>query len=158
DIDKLFAKHLGKDVRIASPTLYVTEDSVEKVNSPQYSTAVGLLLKGMVVGRTTKTILLKKARPLLPPQEEERADYYATPQQQHQRQIYNATPHTREKVTQTDTSFSQQDSEDDNENVGVEEDFPQTEKKSKGIGGWFKSNAKKVKEIFDPEDLEDDAL
>lgn len=168
DIDKLFAKHLNKDVRIASPTLYVTEDSIEKVNSPQYSTAVGLLLKGMVVGRSTKTIMLKKARPLLPPPEEERVEYYAPTQnkqqnhqkQQKQHQIYNTAPFPpRENQRGVDTSFAQQEVDDDTTTmIGAEEDFPQTEKKGKGIGGWFKSSAKKVKEIFDPEDLEDDAL
>lgn len=165
DIDKLFAKHLNRDVRIAVPTLYVTEDSVEKINSPQYSTAVGLLLKGMVVGRSTKTIILKKARPLLPQQDD--PEYYvpssnAQRQQQQNQKIYNNSaplpPKERQRVV--DTSFAQQESDDDDTIIGVDGDTPLIEKKEKGkgIGGWFKSSAQKVKEIFDPEDLEDDAL
>ncbi|MFI3321879.1 MAG: cell division protein FtsA [Rikenellaceae bacterium] len=57
DVDKLFAKHLGREVRIALPTIYVDDESANMVAKPQYSTAVGLLLKGAMLGRNTKVIV-----------------------------------------------------------------------------------------------------
>jgi cell division protein FtsA len=51
NIDVLFRNHTGYDVRIALPEVHVTDSSLELVNSPAWSVAVGLLLKGAgVVG------------------------------------------------------------------------------------------------------------
>ncbi len=44
NIDLLFQKKLGYEVRVASPGLNLTKESVDKVNSPKYSTIVGVLL------------------------------------------------------------------------------------------------------------------
>ena len=50
NIDVLFHNHTGCDVRVALPDTHVTEASVELVNSPVYSVAVGLLLKTLGAG------------------------------------------------------------------------------------------------------------
>ena len=62
DVDKLFRRELNCDVRVAVPSLYVTSDTLDKVNSPVYSTALGLLLKGIDIGRPTRTIVMRKSR------------------------------------------------------------------------------------------------
>lgn len=64
DIAELFKRHLNIDVRVAVPDLYVTSDSVDKVNDPAYSTAVGLLLIAMTLGRPTRTISIARPKPV----------------------------------------------------------------------------------------------
>ena len=46
DVDELFRRVTGMDVRIASAETGVAEESREKVVDPAYATAVGILLKG----------------------------------------------------------------------------------------------------------------
>ena len=46
NLDVLFREHTPYDVRVAVPDTHVSEASAELVNSPTYSTAVGLLLQG----------------------------------------------------------------------------------------------------------------
>lgn len=50
DLDELFRRATGMDVRIASPEANITEESKEKVADPAYATAVGILLKGSELG------------------------------------------------------------------------------------------------------------
>ncbi len=50
DIDELFRRVTGMDVRIAVPESGITEESLEKVANPAYATAIGLLLKGAAQG------------------------------------------------------------------------------------------------------------
>ena len=50
NIDVLFKNHTGYDVRVAIPEPYVTGETIELVNSPVYSVAVGLLLKAAGLG------------------------------------------------------------------------------------------------------------
>ncbi len=54
NIDLLFQKKLGYDVRVASPGLNLEKGSVEKVNSPKYSTVVGVLLTALKKNLTTQ--------------------------------------------------------------------------------------------------------
>jgi cell division protein FtsA len=53
NIDALFRNHTGCDVRVASPEVHVADSSLELVGSPAYSTAVGLLLKGVGIGASS---------------------------------------------------------------------------------------------------------
>ena len=53
NIDELFKTHTGYDVRVALPDAYITSASLELVNSPAYSVAVGLLLKAIGGATTT---------------------------------------------------------------------------------------------------------
>lgn len=50
DVDELFRRVMGMDVRIASAETGVAEESREKVVDPAYATAVGILLKGAEQG------------------------------------------------------------------------------------------------------------
>ena len=50
DVDELFRRVTGMDVRIASAETGVAEESMEKVVDPAYATAVGILLKGAEQG------------------------------------------------------------------------------------------------------------
>ena len=50
DVDELFRRVTGMDVRIASAETGVAEESREKVVDPAYATAVGILLKGAEQG------------------------------------------------------------------------------------------------------------
>ena len=50
DVDELFRRVTGMDVRIASAETGVAEESREKVVDPTYATAVGILLKGAEQG------------------------------------------------------------------------------------------------------------
>ena len=50
DVDELFRRVTGMDVRIASAETGVAEESREKVVNPAYATAVGILLKGAEQG------------------------------------------------------------------------------------------------------------
>ena len=50
DVDELFRRVTGMDVRIASAETGVAEESREKVADPAYATAVGILLKGAEQG------------------------------------------------------------------------------------------------------------
>ena len=50
DVDELFRRVTGMDVRIASAETGVAEESREKIVDPAYATAVGILLKGAEQG------------------------------------------------------------------------------------------------------------
>ena len=50
DLDELFRRVTGMDVRVAVPETGITEESKEKTADPAYSTAVGILLKGAEQG------------------------------------------------------------------------------------------------------------
>ena len=138
DLDKLFARHLKCEVRIAFPDLYVTADSVEKVNSPMYSTAVGLLLKGAVIGRPTKTIAFKKSKPVESVYEQFAEGGIHSGQQQGY--LFD------QPAEDTDTVLPQ---------VEVPHDESQHEThERRGFGGWLKNTVGKVKGIIDPQDDE----
>ncbi len=55
NLDILFREHTGYDVRVAIPDAHITPESVELVNTPAYSAAVGLLLKAVGAGVAMKT-------------------------------------------------------------------------------------------------------
>lgn len=53
NIDELFRRVTGMDVRVATPDTGVCEDAKERISDPAYATAVGILLKGSEQGATT---------------------------------------------------------------------------------------------------------
>lgn len=64
DLDKLFQKHVGCDVRVARPSLHITGPLADMVSSPVYSTGIGLLIRGGIIGKKTDTITLHRSRPV----------------------------------------------------------------------------------------------
>lgn len=51
NLDLLFKHQLGMEVRVASPMMHLTTESVELVSSPKYSTVTGLIIDGVRGGR-----------------------------------------------------------------------------------------------------------
>ncbi len=64
DLDKLFTRETGMEVRVAVPEMGVTESSLERIADPAYATAVGLLLKGAAMG--TCSVVERPAAPATP--------------------------------------------------------------------------------------------
>lgn len=54
NLDILFKTTMGCDVRVASPTVHLTPESIEMVANPKYSTIAGLVIDGVRNGRFTK--------------------------------------------------------------------------------------------------------
>ena len=54
DLDALIRNTTGQHVRIATPVTEVTDESVEAASDPRLSTAIGLLIKGMELGKRTR--------------------------------------------------------------------------------------------------------
>lgn len=72
DMDELFRRVTGMDVRVASPEVNVTEDSKEKVADPAYATVVGILLKGSEMGACAvveRPATAEPKRGFVPPQQ-----------------------------------------------------------------------------------------
>lgn len=72
DLDELFRRVTGMDVRIASPEANITEESKEKVADPAYATAVGILLKGSELGACAvveRPTVPEPKRGFVPPQQ-----------------------------------------------------------------------------------------
>lgn len=72
DLDELFRRATGMDVRIASPEANITEESKEKVADPAYATAVGILLKGSELGACAvveRPTVPEPKRGFVPPQQ-----------------------------------------------------------------------------------------
>ena len=67
DVDELFRRVTGMDVRIASAETGVAEESREKVVDPAYATAVGILLKGAEQGACA--VIERPASPVSRPAE-----------------------------------------------------------------------------------------
>ncbi|MFI3314452.1 MAG: cell division protein FtsA [Rikenellaceae bacterium] len=154
-IDKLFAKHLNRDVRIASPSLYVTDDSLEKVNDPAYTTAVGLLLKSMNVGINTKIIVLDKPRDVNPEETNPIVNRFNKSNEGNQlenKDIFNKKTDSK-NTTQTKNDDSEEDEFEGDDEYGDIPPIP-TQKEKSGIGGWFR----KIKDLVDPEYVEEDDL
>ncbi len=194
DVDKLFALHLNREIRVASPTLYLTDDSIELVKTPQYSTAVGVLLRGSEIGKGTKTAIVKKPKPVAPKvdraqsyQEDRNTTYQDSRtggyQDGRSDGYQEAAPSRYQEVRPTPRVQSQQDttiygennklnkqqaanntpvnSHVDNVNyddIDDSKDLEYDTHDGDGKQNWFKSLVQKTKEIFDPEDLEDDTL
>ena len=82
DLDELFRRVTGLDVRVAVPEAGITEASKEKVADPAFSTAVGLLLQGAKLGGCA--VIERPSAPVTPAasqsaQPEPRQPYTPTP-------------------------------------------------------------------------------
>lgn len=53
NLDQLFKQHMAMEVRIATPAMYLTPESLEMVNNPKYSTVTGLIIDALKAGRYT---------------------------------------------------------------------------------------------------------
>ena len=64
DLDELFRRVTGMEVRVALPDVAVSEDSKKKVADPSFATAVGLLLRGAELGASSVMV----ERPIVKPE------------------------------------------------------------------------------------------
>ncbi len=78
DIDELFRRVTGMDVRLAAPEIGISESSKELVDDPAYSTVVGILLKGVEMGGCTSIETPKAAT--IPTAAPQRPGYPVQPQ------------------------------------------------------------------------------
>ncbi|MCD8185757.1 MAG: cell division protein FtsA [Rikenellaceae bacterium] len=151
NIDVLFRNHTGYDVRVAIPDTYVTEGSLEMINSPVYSVAVGLLLKATGAGSTTatgrrpmvKTATVTTVKPPVQPQPEtprpESGPPVETPRSG--RRVWNDPTQERAKGSFRDTSF------DDSDEKAAAEEEPKK-------GGWLQRVKERLTSAFDVVDDE----
>lgn len=56
DLDELFRRVTGMDVRVAAPEAGISEESKERVADPSYATAVGILIKGAELGGSSVVV------------------------------------------------------------------------------------------------------
>lgn len=54
NLDQLFKRHTGLDVRVAQPVTYVSGDSAELIASPKFSTLTGIILDAVRKGHYTE--------------------------------------------------------------------------------------------------------
>jgi len=151
NIDVLFKNHTGYDVRVAFPEVHVTDSSLELVNSPAYSVAVGLLLKGAGIGNAavsgrrpvvkTATVTAVKPSVEVPEKKEPEKTVEDT---RSTRRRWNELAEERRKEPK-DTSFGE-DSEDD---VSAED------KEGKKGGGWFQRVRERFSNAFEVVDDEE---
>lgn len=158
DLDKLFRKHIGCDVRVAKPALYVTGDRAEAVSSPVYSTAVGLLMKGAEIGKRTQTIVIRKPKPILTPlpDEDGRGGYegrYGQPGGGRSGDA-GASRQTDELNFEDGERESLSSEREERPSRGERNARPPKEKG--GIGRWFRGLGDRAKEIISPDDLDED--
>lgn len=96
DLDELFRRVTGMDVRVASAEAGVAEESKEMVANPAYTTAVGILLKGAEQGACA--VIERPAASAARPAEPRTA---VQPQQPQAVPGYRPTPQFRQPVQET---------------------------------------------------------
>ena len=82
DLDELFRRLTGLDVRVALPESGITESSKEKVADPAFSTVVGLLIRGSKLGGCAvleRPVTAAAPQPAAAPAPEPRQPYVPTP-------------------------------------------------------------------------------
>ena len=82
DLDELFRRVTGLDVRVALPESGITESSKEKVADPAFSTVVGLLIRGSKLGGCAvleRPVTAAAPQPAAAPAPEPRQPYVPTP-------------------------------------------------------------------------------
>lgn len=82
DLDELFRRVTGLDVRVALPESGITESSKEKVADPAFSTVVGLLIRGLKLGGCAvleRPVTAAAPQPAAAPAPEPRQPYVPTP-------------------------------------------------------------------------------
>lgn len=137
DVDKLFAKHLDCDVRIGLPTVYISDDSIEAVSDPKYSTAVGLLLAGMTLGFKTKTIVLNKPQPVAAPVPQHPVTRYQQPSK---------------PVAVGGHVVKDNDVPPPPAPPTEPEPEPAKQPKKGGFGNWLRNGVDKVRDMFEADD------
>ena len=149
DLDELFRRVTGMDVRVAVPEAGITEESKEKVADPAYSTAVGILLKGAEQGgcafverpSTPASTAVPGAAPrtgFIPPQQQPGPKFTSVPPR-----FPQAAPAEEPAPAETRPEISGQDEEADREDPVVVEP-----KRKRGFGSIVMSAIDKINKGF----------
>lgn len=166
NLDQLFKAKLGCEVRVASPVMHLTPESIEKVANPKYSTITGLLVDAVRTGKFTNIEHHEAPVVVEPPVPQRVAPIAVTPtpvkQQQYftpehtqiQPQPINARTPIEEQPTE---SYYEEQQYDDTQYEETEEQYADEEitttTKGKGVFGKFKKmfNNMFVEEVDDDE-------
>lgn len=134
NLDLLFQKRLGCDVRVASPTAHLTNESIEKVANPKYSTIVGLLVDAVRSGKFTEVEQREVHQQPTPPQTQPMPQPAAF-----QRPVASPYQVLNPQDSKEPAEEQYDESEYDGEYYADNEEITTTTKKGKGIFGKFKS-------------------
>ena len=127
DLDTLIQNTTGQHVRIATPIVAVDDESVEAASDPRLSTAIGLLLKGIELGKKTRVNIEAQ-------QEEE--------EQQ-------PTPETPSTINDVYAAKKRNSDNETNEVTDIPEDTEEESHEKGRKPGFFKKMIGKFTEIFD---------
>lgn len=163
NLDQLFKLKLGYEVRVATPTMHLTPETVEKVATPRYATITGLLVDAVRSGKFTDItlfetpIVAQNEAPIAPtapqitqPSTQTSKQYFAAEHTQVQQPSNSA--YSKEQYVDPDQSADQEQYYDEPEEGYVEEEIT-TVTKGKGVFGRFKKvfNNMFVEEVDDDE-------
>lgn len=164
DIDILFKRELGMDVRLATPDIYVNERSKELASNPEYATVIGMLLRVMEDGQRNNVEVLRSINAFTPPRQTQQTEQRPSAQTNFQSQATRVQPASdsatvseahRETASanqyehrQTEQSGSRTEQESEEDKIRKEKKIGGFFDKLKNIGaGWFESLDEDEEEI-----------
>lgn len=145
NLNLLFKAKMGMEVRVATPTMYLTPESLEIVNSPKYSTIAGIIIDAVRGGRFTE-VEERQNEPVLEPLQGAGVasmanDSYASP-------LTTAQDYYESPTTEADSEQYYDDPEQQ-----TEDDLTTTERRHKaGVFDKFKKMFSNMFEEVDDED------
>ena len=153
DLDELFRRVTGMDVRVAVPETGITEESKEKVADAAFSTAVGILIKGAELGGCTvieRPVTPAAAapgatprQPFTPPQPQPAAGGFKAPQPR------AAQPYTPPVAAAPDPDSPSEPETADRPTDGFDDEPPMIEpKRNRNWGAIFQKTFDKINKSF----------
>ena len=165
DIDELFRRVTGMDVRIASAETGISEDSREAVANPAFATVVGLLLKGAGMGSCN--VIEDKAglsprRPVpptsvpgfQPPQPQSRPQPQPYAPTRPSTETVNAA-YARREAARAESAAVEPEAEDAGEDPAPQAPVQEPVKKERNWRSIFKRTLDKINEGFNAADDEE---
>ena len=165
DIDELFRRVTGMDVRIASAETGISEDSREAVANPAFATVVGLLLKGAGMGSCN--VIEDKAglsprRPVpptsvpgfQPPQPQSRPQPQPYAPTRPSAETVNAA-YARREAARAESAAVEPEAEDAGEDPAPQAPVQEPVKKERNWRSIFKRTLDKINEGFNAADDEE---
>ena len=165
DIDELFRRVTGMDVRIASAETGISEDSREAVANPAFATVVGLLLKGAGMGSCN--VIEDKAglsprRPVpptsvpgfQPPQPQSRPQPQPYAPTRPSAETVNAA-YARREAARAESAAAEPEAEDAGEDPAPQAPVQEPVKKERNWRSIFKRTLDKINEGFNAADDEE---
>lgn len=141
DLDELFRRVTGMDVRVASAETGVAEESKERVADPAYATAVGILLKGAEQGACA---VIERAEP-------RRTQPQPQSQPSQPAPGFRTSPHFRQPVQPAPAAVppAAPQPDDDEDRESEREEAPMIEpKRKRDWGSIFQKTFDKINKSF----------